>query len=122
MAKESLIDTMESNPTDVPGRFREIRDALDQAQSREDLNELYKRSVYLILMTHSSPLVEGDQDMRRRREMTEQEFTRTVSLINKRAEKIGVEPDFSEDWEQMATNGYKTEDLEAEETAAILKE
>jgi glycyl-tRNA synthetase beta subunit len=125
MSTESLIDTMESDPTDVRGRSQEIRDALKQAQSREDLTEVYKRAVHLILMTHSSPLVENDKDMKRRRKAAEREFTRTVRMINKQAKKIGVEPDYSEDWENLATNGYETEDkniLEAQSQVGIVKE
>lgn len=124
MTKESLIDKMESSPTDVPGRFQEIRDALDQAQSREDLTELYKRSVHMIMMTHSSPIV-GDKDMIRRRETAEHEFTRTIHMINQRAKTIGVEADYSEDWKKMEVNGYETEGknlLEAQEDVGIVEE
>jgi hypothetical protein len=124
MTKESLIDKMESSPTDVRGRFEEIRDALDRAQSQEDLTELYKRSVHMILMTHSSPLVEGDKDMKKRRETAEQEFTQTVRRINERAKTIGAAADYSEDWRKMAANGYETEDqnlLEAEQNVEIFE-
>jgi len=88
----------------------EIREAVEKANSREDLTELYKRTVYMILMTHSTPVDEKDTEMKRRRETTEKEFGRTVRMINQRAKKIGVEPDYNEDWENLATNGYKTED------------
>lgn len=124
MTKESLIDKMESSPTDVKGRFEEIRDALDRAQSREDLTELYKRSVHMILMTHSSPLVEGNKDMKKRRETAEQEFTQTVRRINERAKAIDVAADYSEDWRKMAANGYEPEGqnlLEAEQNEEIFE-
>jgi len=48
-----------------------------------------------------------------------------VRLINQKAKKIGVEPDYNEDWEQISTNGYETEDdnlLEAQEQVGIIKE
>lgn len=126
MTNESLIDEMESDPTDVRGRFKEIRSALDQAQSREHLTEIYKRSVHMILMTHSSPLNEKvDRDLKRRRETAEREFTRTVRLINKQAKKIGTEADYDEDWNNLATNGYETEGeniLEARTATGITKE
>lgn len=126
MSKESLIDRMKTDPTDVRGRFREIRDAIDQAQTREDLTELYKRSIHMILMTHSSPLDEkADRDLKRRRGTAEREFTRTVRAINRRAKKIGLEPDFDENWEQMGANGYETQDknlLEAQAAVGIVPE
>ena len=126
MARESLIDELESDPTDVHGRFREIRGAIEQAGSQEDLTELYKRSVYLILMTHSSPLDEKvDRELKRRRETTEREFARTVHMINQRAKEIGLEADYSENWKNIATNGYEREGenlLEGQSTVGIIKE
>lgn len=126
MTRDSLIHEMESDPTDLRGRFREIRDALEQAQSREDLTELYKRSAYMILMTHSSPFDEkADRELKRRRMITEREFARTVRMINKQAKKIGLAPDYNENWEQLATNGYEREGenlLEAQNTDEIARE
>ena len=126
MSRDSLIDHLESDPTDVRGRYREIRAAIDQAQTQEDLTELYKRSVHMILMTHSSPVNEKqDRDLKRRRESAERDFTRTVHLINRRAKKAGLEADYSEDWKLMATNGYETEQgnlLEAQQSVGIVKE
>lgn len=126
MTRESLIDEMQSDPTDVRGRFKELRGALDKAQTREDLTELYKRSVHMILMTHSSPLDEKeDKDLKRRRLAAEREFARTVRMINRRAEKIGLESDYDENWQNLATNGYETEKenlLEAQAPVGIVKE
>ena len=125
MTRESLIDEMESDPTDVRGRFHEIRDAIDHAESQADLTELYKRSVHVILMTHSSPIDEKhDRELKRRRATTEREFTRTVRAINRRAKKIGLEADYSENWEHMATNNYETEAenlLEAQNNSGITR-
>jgi hypothetical protein len=115
-----------SDPADVRGRFREIRDDVEKAQTREDLTELYKRSVYMILMTHSSPLdIKVDRELKRRRLTTEKEFERAIRTINRRAKKIGLEPDFDEDWRNLATNGYETEGenlLEAQRQVGIVKE
>jgi glycyl-tRNA synthetase beta subunit len=126
MSRESLIDELKSNPTDVRGRFREIQGALEQAGSQEDLTELYKRSVHIILMTHSSPLDEKvDREQKRRRETAEREFARTVRMINRRAKKIGVEADYNENWESLATNGYETEEenlLESRSTVGIVRD
>jgi hypothetical protein len=123
MTREPLITEIHDR-TDVRRTFKEIRDVLDKAESREDLTELYKQAVFMILMTHSSPLNEKDREMKRRRETAEREFARTVRTINRRAKKIGVEADYSEDWRRLATNGYETEDgdtLEAQNAAGIVR-
>lgn len=112
--------------TDMKGRFKEIREAVEEAQSKEELTELYKRSVYMILMTHSSPIDEKvDRDLKRKREAAEREFARTVRVINRQAKKIGLEADYGENWKNLATNAYETEGenlLEAQNTVGIVKE
>lgn len=112
--------------TDMRGRFKEIREAVEEAQSKENLTELYKRSVYMILMTHSTPIDEKvDRDSKRKRETAEREFARTVHVINKQAEKIGVEADYDENWQNLATNAYETGGenlLETQHTVGIIKE
>lgn len=120
-------DKDDINPrTDLRGTFREIRDLVDKALTKEDLTELYKRSVYMILMTHSSPLDDkADKELKRKRETTEKEFGRVVRMLNRRAKKIGVEADYSEDWRNLSTNGYETEAgslLEAQSQVGIVKE
>jgi hypothetical protein len=124
MTKETLLDEVHVT-TDVKHTFEEIRDAVEKAQSKEDLTELYKQTVYMILMTHSSPIDEKlDKDLRGRRKITEEEFATTVRLINKQAEKIGVEADYNENWENLSTNGYETEgeNLEAQNATGITRE
>ena len=98
MARDTLInEEIKSDRTDVRRTFEEIRDAVEKATTREDLTELYKQTVYMILMTHSTPLDEKDREMKSRRETTEKEFAHTVRVINGQAKKIGVEPDYDED-------------------------
>lgn len=125
MAKDTLIEEIRENRKHVRRTFKEIRDVLEKAETKEDLTELYKQTVYMILMTHSSPLNEKDREMKRRREIAEREFTRTVRLINRRAKKIGVEADYNENWEHISTNGYHTENenlLEAQSEVGIVEE
>ena len=125
MTKDTLIEEIHQDRTDVRRTFKDIREVLEKADSKEDLTELYKQTVYMILMTHSSPVNEKDREMKRRRESAEREFIRTVRMINRRAKKIGVEADYSESWEDISTNGYETEDknlLEAQETVGIVRE
>lgn len=122
MTKETHIN---SDRKDVRATFKEIRENVEKAQSREELTELYKQAVYMILMTHSSPVDEKfDRELKRRRDTTEREFARAVRMINRRAKKIGVQADYSDDWERIATNGYETEgeNLEAQSTVGIVRE
>ena len=122
MTSETHIN---SDRKDVRATFKEIREKVDKTQSREELTELYKQSVYMILMTHSSPVDEKfDRELKRRRDTTEKEFARAVRMINRRATKIGVEADYSDDWERIATNGYETEgdNLEAQTNTGIIRE
>jgi hypothetical protein len=124
MRRDTLLnEEVNSDRTNVRQTFKEIRDAVDKAQSREDLTELYKQTAYMILMTHSTPIDEKDREMKRRRETAEREFARTVRVINRRAKKIGVEPDYNEDWEQLQTNGYEAEgeNLEAQSNVGIIR-
>jgi hypothetical protein len=124
MARDSLIEEIHDRK-DVRRTFEEIRGALGKATSQEDLAELYKQAVYMILMTHSSPLNEKNNEMKQRRESTEQEFTGTVHLINERAKELGLQAGYSEDWEKISTNGYETEGenlLEAPSDAGVVEE
>ena len=125
MTKDTLInEEVNSDRTDVKRTFKEIRDALEKATSRKDLTELYKQTVYMILMTHSTPLDKKDREMKRRRETTEKEFARTVHLINRQAKKIGVAADYDEDWQNLSTNGYETEGgnlLDGQNTTGITR-
>src|SRR5215207_5328189 len=124
MAKDTLIEEIHEDRKHVSRIFKEIREVLEKAESKEDLTELYKQAVYMILMTHSSPLDEKDKEMKRRRESAEREFTRTVRVINRWAKKIGVEPDYNQDWERLQTNGYEAkgeELLEARDEAGITR-
>lgn len=103
--------------------FREIREEVEKATTRENLTELYKRTGYMITMTHATPLEEKhDREMKRRREITEAEFASTVRAINNRAKNIGTEADYNENWDGLASNGYEAEGenlLEAEENDNI---
>lgn len=124
MTRDTQIDEA-YNQTDLRHTFQEIRESVEKATSREELTELYKKTAYMITMTHASPVVEtSDQEMRSRREVTEKEFARTVRSINEQAKKIGVEADYNEDWEKLATSGYQSENesLETQNTAEIVRE
>jgi hypothetical protein len=113
----------EVHEKDLSRIFREIREDVEKAQSREELTELYKRTGYMITMTHATPVEEKhDREMKKPREITEKEFSQTVRMINKRAKEIGTEADYDENWDGLASNGYEAEGenlLEAEENEHI---
>ena len=95
---------------DLRHSFDGIREDIEKAESREGLDELYKRAAYMILMTHSTPLEDKtDREMKIRREITERDFARTVRMINRQAKKIGTEADYNEKWEELSTNGYESD-------------
>jgi len=124
MTRDTHIDQSYTQ-TDLRRTFQEIRESVEKATSREELTELYKKTAYMITMTHASPVMEtSDQEIRSRREVTEKEFARTVRLINEQAKKLGGEADYDEDWEKLAIHGYQTEDesLEAQDVAEIVRE
>ena len=120
MTTDTHLQQGEVNKIDLRGRFREIRDEVEKAESREDLTRLYKHAGYMITLTHATPIDEKiDRTVKIERGIAEREFTRTVRKINNRAKKIGVEAGFNESWEQLTTNDYEGEGrnlLEPEES------
>ncbi|HKY54976.1 MAG TPA: hypothetical protein VJM08_11750 [Anaerolineales bacterium] len=109
MTRDTQTDG-EVHEKDLYQVFREIREEVEKAQSHEELTELYKRTGYMITMTHATPVKEkSDRDLKRRRDIAEREFSRTVHAINKRAKEIGVEADYSEQWNGLASNDYQPE-------------
>jgi hypothetical protein len=108
MARDTHTD--EVTKTDLKHVFNEIREDVEKATSRQDLDKLYKRTAYMILMTHASPLEDKtNREMRRRREITERDFARTVHLINQQAKRIGTEADYNDKWDELSTNGYEAD-------------
>ena len=108
MARDTHTD--EVTKTDLKHVFNEIREDVEKATSRSELDKLYKRTAYMILMTHATPIEDKtDREMRRRREITERDFARTVHMINRQAKKIGTAADYNDKWDELATNGYETE-------------
>jgi hypothetical protein len=45
----------EVTKTDLRHTFKGIREDVEKASSRQELDELYKRAAYMILMTHATP-------------------------------------------------------------------
>lgn len=99
MAKTRHIYGEIDNKSDLEKVFREIRDDVENARSRETLTELYRRAGYLITLTHAPSWHEKfgarAEDLR---DEAEQEFATTARKINRQAEKIGTEADYDEKW------------------------
>ena len=108
MARDTHTD--EVTKTDLKHVFNEIREEVEKATSRPELDKLYKRTAYMILMTHATPIEDKtNREMRRRREITERDFARTVHMINRQAKKIGTEADYNDKWDELSTNGYQAD-------------
>jgi hypothetical protein len=90
------------NKTNVHEVFLEIRKDVEQAQSRSELTELYRRAGYLIALSYAPAWEKkfGDElgDMR---EAAKQEFRTTARKVNTRAKEIGVASDYDEAWGKM---------------------
>ena len=88
-----------NSTTDLKRIFTEIRHDVDRAKSRPDLTELYRRAGYLITLIHA-PLMDEKfaTAAKALRDAGEEEFQRTVRTINARAEEIGTEADYDEEW------------------------
>ena len=100
----------EVNKIDLRHIFREIRKEVEQATSRQALTELYKQAGYMITLTHATPINEkygGPVKVQRR--IAEREFAAAARKINDQAKKIGIQADYNENWETLATNGYEAE-------------
>ena len=110
MAKDTHLQPGEVNKIDLRGIFQKIREDVEQATTRETLNELYKQTGYMITLTHATPINEKvDKTVKLQRGIAEREFARTVRKINNRAKKLGIEADYSETWQELATHGYEAE-------------
>jgi hypothetical protein len=99
MSKDTHIYGEVDNKTDLKNVFSEIRQDVENARSRSDLTELYRRAGYLITLTKASSWKEkfGD-DIDDIREVAEEEFATTARKINRRAEEIGTVADYDEKW------------------------
>ena len=99
MAKDTHIYGEVDNKTDLKEVFSEIRKDVENAKSRSDLTELYRRAGYLITLTNASSWEKkfGD-DIDDIRETAEEEFATTARKINSQAEKIGTDANYDDKW------------------------
>lgn len=101
----------ETNQIDVKHIFQKLREEVEQAAAREDLDKLYKRTGYMITLTHAIPEQEyqhnSGNDQRRQ---AEDEFTKTIRKINEQAKKIGTEANYNEMWDELNVNNNTADD------------
>jgi len=99
MAKDTHIYGEVNSKTGLKKIFREIRQAVEAAKSRQRLTELHKRAGYLITLTHAPSWEEkfGRRSASLRR-VAEEEFGTTARKIYRQANAIGTEPDYDEKW------------------------
>lgn len=99
MAQDKHVYGEVDNKTDLKEVFSEIRKDVENASSRSDLTELYRRAGYLITLTNASSWEKkfGDE-IDEIRQTAEEEFSKTARKINSRAEEIGTDADYDEKW------------------------
>lgn len=99
MAEDRHIYGEVNSKKDLKHIFTDIRRDVEQAGSRAGLTELYKRAGYLITLTHA-PSWEKKFGLETKalRDLGEEEFSKTVKQINRRAKEIGTEADYDDKW------------------------
>ena len=99
MARDTHIYGEVDDKTDLKKVFSEIRQDVENAKSRSELTELYRRAGYLITLTNASSWEKkfGDEidDIR---QVADEEFAKTARKINSRAKEIGTDADYDEKW------------------------
>ncbi len=101
MADRNIYGNVE-NKSDLHHIFSLINDDIDEANSREGLTELYKRAGYLITLTYAPSWQKkfGDE-ADELRAAAGKEFRKAARHINRRAEQVGSEGDYDEEWGKM---------------------
>jgi hypothetical protein len=99
MTERTHLHGAVDSPSDLQDVFRDLRHDVDTAHSRAGLTELYQRAGYLITLTHTpaweKKFGSGVPALRR---TAEAEFAATARRINRRAEDLGTEPNYDEQW------------------------
>jgi hypothetical protein len=99
MAKDRHIYGEINTKTDLKKIFSQIRHDVDEAGTRPALTELYKRAGYLITLSHAPSWEKKlGHEAAEIRQTAGYEFSSTARQINQRAEKIGTEADYDEQW------------------------
>lgn len=99
MAEGQQIYGKVDNKTDLQDVFKQIREDVRDADDRSALTELYRRAGYLITLSQAPSWEEkfGD-DADEMRDLAEEEFAKTARTVNRRADDIGTDADYDEEW------------------------
>jgi hypothetical protein len=88
-----------NSKTGVKRVFGAIRRDIEDAKSRPALTELYKRAGYMITLTYAPSWEEKfGRDAGTLRRVGQDEFRKTARKINRRAQAIGTDADYDEQW------------------------
>jgi hypothetical protein len=99
MAESHNIYGEVNNKKDLEHVVLDIRHDVDNAKSRPDLTELYRRAGYLITLTYAPSWDEKfGKNAKELRDVGQEEFAKTARKINRRAEEIGTDADYDETW------------------------
>ena len=99
MAEDRHIYGTVNSKTGMKRVFGEIRRDIEDAKSRPALTELYKRAGYMITLTYAPSWEEKfGRDAGVLRRVGQDEFRKTARKINQRAEAIGTDADYDEQW------------------------
>ena len=99
MAQDTHIYGEVQSKADLKKIFTEMRRDVEEARSRPDLTELYKRAGYLITLTHAPSWEEKfGKEAAQLRKVAKEEFGPTARKINRRAAQIGTAADYDETW------------------------
>ena len=99
MAEDRHIYGTVNSKTGMKRVFGDIRRDIEDAKSRAALTELYKRAGYMIALTYAPSWEEKfGRDAGTLRRVGQDEFRKTARKINRRAEAIGTDADYHEQW------------------------
>jgi hypothetical protein len=117
-------NTHEANQIDIRHVFQKLREEVEQTASREDLDELYKRTGYMITLTHAIPTQDNkySDSLNTQRRLAEEEFTKTVRKINDQAKKLGAEANYNEKWDELNVNNNTAEENSLLESNVVEQE
>lgn len=102
MADDQHVYGEVNNKANLRDVYRQIRKDVEDADSRSELTELYRRAGYLITLSYANSWEEkfGDE-IEEIRATGEEEFARTARKINAQAKKIDTDADYDEAWGKM---------------------
>jgi hypothetical protein len=99
MVRDKHIYGEVNSKTGMKKVFSAIRKDVENAKSRADLTELYRRAGYLITLTHAPSWQEKfGREVSSLRKIGEEEFARTARKINHQANQIDVAADYDDKW------------------------